>query len=520
MLNLDRGFVKVWFGPEPANKAAGRGPAGASPVEPARARPRRFGLRLNQMAVLSRKRLPVWRTLTLMLSDVIAITLGLCVTYWIRFHSGWIDVSKGFIADDYQAIFPWAVLIWFLSLRFENLYRRRMRVFDFNVVRRIITGSCLALLILIAWNFYNKMGEYSRLASLIMMGAVVAMLIANRLVMNVLFQWLLLRRGVGQSRTVVLGCGPIAESICRSLLSHPEWGMQPIGMVAGHSERRPEHVVPGIPVLGTLKNLEALLSEHRADEVILTEPELERSEIPHLLVECERAMAEFRIVPETTELLLSGMTVETLDGIPLLGIRETPLQGWNAALKRMVDFSAALVGLMLTAPLIGLLAWLIRRQDGMSPFYVQERMGNDGRLFNIIKLRTMRPDAEEQSGPIFATDRDERCTPLGMLLRRTHLDELPQLINVLRGDMSLVGPRPERPFFVEQFRDNVPRYMARHKVKSGITGWAQIHGLCGRHGSISERLKYDLYYIENWSLWLDIKILARTVFGAIRPGPV
>jgi lipopolysaccharide/colanic/teichoic acid biosynthesis glycosyltransferase len=147
-------------------------------------------------------------------------------------------------------------------------------------------------------------------------------------------------------------------------------------------------------------------------------------------------------------------------------------------------------------------------------------MGIDGRAFKIFKLRTMRVGAEQHSGPIFAEDFDPRCTPLGAWLRRAHLDELPQLLNVLRGEMSLVGPRPERPHFIRHFRDNVPRYMARHKVKSGITGWAQVNGLCGRHGSIDERLKYDLYYIENWTLWLDFKILLMTLFGRVRPGPV
>ena len=247
---------------------------------------------------------------------------------------------------------------------------------------------------------------------------------------------------------------------------------------------------------------------------------MDRSHLLELLVQCERAMVVFRIVPETTELLVSGMTVETLDGIPMLGLRETPLQGWNAALKRLIDIIAACAGLILAAPILGILAWLIRRQDNAPAFYKQERMGIDGRLFHIIKLRSMRPDAEQQSGPVFASEFDPRCTKFGHFLRKTHLDELPQLLNVIRGEMSLVGPRPERPHFIDHFRDDVPQYMARHRVKSGITGWAQVNGLCGKHGSIDQRLKYDLYYIENWSLWLDVKILFLTLFGKIKQGPI
>lgn len=473
---------------------------------------------------MSRKRLPVWRILLVMGADLLAIGLGSCIAYWIRFYSPlvrYVPVKNGFEPLHYLHILPCISAIWFLALRFENLYRRRSRVFDFNVVKRIFTGSTLAMLVLIACVFYLKLPDsYSRLASVILMPIVIASLILNRIALHFVFQWMMLHHGVGQTRTAILGGGPLAEQIYQSLLRHPEHGMLPVGMILSHSVAETMWPAKNIPVLGRIDNLEALLLEHRINEVILSQPELDHDQLPELLVACERALAAFRIVPDVTEMLLSGMTVETIDGLPLLGIRETPLQGWNAALKRMLDFLAALSGLILTAPLVGLLAWVIKRQDGASPFFTQERMGVDGRLFKIIKLRTMRPNAEVESGPIFASDYDPRCTPLGTLLRKTHIDELPQLLNVLKGEMSLVGPRPERPYFIEQFRNNVPRYMVRHKVRSGMTGWAQVNGFCGRHGTIPERLKYDLYYIENWSLWLDIKILALTVFGRIRPGPV
>ena len=472
---------------------------------------------------MSRKRLPVWRTLLVMATDLAAIGAGSWLAYWIRFESSLttlVPVNNGYDPRHYIKILPYIWVIWLVALRLENLYRRRSRVFDFNVARRIVTGSCLALLILIAFNFYQPMGVYSRLVSIIMMLSVISTLIVSRIILFFVFRWMMLHHGVGQSRTAILGGGPVAEQVCQSLLRHPERGMRPIGIILGRPGAESPRLPSGLPVLGTADDLESVLIANRVDEVILAQPELDYDRIPHLLVECERALVVFRIVPDTTELILTGMTVETVDGIPLLGIRETPLQGWNAALKRMVDVCAALAGLILFAPIVLVLAWLIRRQDGHPPFYLQKRMGNDGRLFKIIKLRTMRPDAETQSGPTFASDYDPRCTALGSLLRRTHLDELPQLLNVLRGEMSLVGPRPERPYFIEQFRDNVPRYMARHKVRSGITGWAQVNGLCGKHGSIAERLKYDLYYIENWSLWLDVKILFMTVLGNIRPGSV
>jgi exopolysaccharide biosynthesis polyprenyl glycosylphosphotransferase len=455
-------------------------------------------------------------------ADLLAIASGLLLAYWIRFHSpftNYVTVQHGYIPTAYLRVLPYACLGWFLALRFENLYRRRSRVLDYNVVRRIITGSCLALLVIIAFTFYSKAGDFSRMVSVLTFGTVISTLILNRIILHLIFRWLLLHRGSGQSRIVILGGNGIATHLCEAMLRHPEQGMLPAGLILPSSGRKPAHWPEEIPILGTADQLEALLQEHHIDEIIFAGPDVNREDIPHMLVLCERAMTEFRIVPETTELLLSGMTVETLDGIPLLGVRETPLQGWNAALKRMIDFGVAGLGLMLTSPIIGLFAFIIRLLDGHPGIFSQQRMGIDGRLFYIYKLRTMRPDAEADSGPTFASDRDPRCTRLGWALRRTHLDELPQLYNVLRGDMSLVGPRPERPYFIKQFRDNVPRYMARHKVKSGITGWAQVNGLCGLHGSIDERLKYDLYYIENWSLWLDFKILLLTLFGKVRPGP-
>ena len=460
--------------------------------------------------------------------DLLAVCVGLLLGYWARFHSPlvhFLPPAGGHVPEHYLAMLPKALIVWFLALRLENLYRRRARLFDFGIVRKLVTGSALAMLVMIAFAFFSPdrslAGEFSRAVVTISLAAVCLTLIASRLVLHTLYRWMMLRRGFGQSRVVIVGGGEIAAHLCAAMLRHPENGLIPVGLIEGdHLADSPAaHPAPGnVPKLGSVRQLEALLLRHQIDEVIMVQADLDDEGIPHLLTQCERAHADFRIVPKTTDRLLSGMTVETLDGIPLLGIRETPLQGWNAALKRGLDMTVAAVGLLLCGWFLLILAWLIRRQDGHPGFFRQERMGIDGRLFHIIKPRTMRPGAEDQSGPIFASDRDPRCTPLGEFLRRTHLDEIPQLINVLRGEMSFVGPRPERPYFIERFRESVPRYMARHKVKSGITGWAQVNGLCGKHGSINERLKYDLYYIENWSLWLDIKILALTVFGRVRPG--
>jgi exopolysaccharide biosynthesis polyprenyl glycosylphosphotransferase len=223
---------------------------------------------------------------------------------------------------------------------------------------------------------------------------------------------------------------------------------------------------------------------------------------------------DVKVVPDVIQYATIKATLEDLDGLPIISLDEVPLQGWNSMVKRVMDFavSATLLGLLTIVPVLPVIALLIRLFGGKGRVLLrQERMTLDGRSFRIFKFRTMVDGAEKETGPVFATADDPRRTPIGIRLRRYNLDELPQLINVLLGDMSLVGPRPERPPFVQQFRERIPQYMRRHRVKSGITGWAQVNGWRG-NTSIEKRIEFDLYYIENWSLLLDLKILILTLF--------
>jgi Undecaprenyl-phosphate glucose phosphotransferase len=223
-----------------------------------------------------------------------------------------------------------------------------------------------------------------------------------------------------------------------------------------------------------------------------------------------REMIDVKVVPDLLQVIALRARLEDLDGIPIVNINDVPLQGFNAFVKRALDVVLSATALLVLAIPFGLVALLIRRTSPGAIFYRQERMGLDGKPFTIYKFRSMYQDAENETGPIWARDNDPRCTPVGRLLRRTNVDELPQLWNVLRGDMSLVGPRPERPYFVDQFKQRIPQYMLRHKVRAGLTGWAQVNGWRG-NTSIEKRIEYDLYYIENWSVALDIKIMWLTV---------
>jgi exopolysaccharide biosynthesis polyprenyl glycosylphosphotransferase len=225
---------------------------------------------------------------------------------------------------------------------------------------------------------------------------------------------------------------------------------------------------------------------------------------------CDRGKVSIKVFPDVFQIMASEVSIGDLGGLPLLTVRDTALRGWKLTVKRLVDVGGSIMGLILLSPIMMLLAVLIKLDSAGPVFYTQERMGLDGKSFMMLKFRSMRPDAESQTGPIWAKINDDRRTRLGTFLRHFSADELPQLVNVLIGDMSLVGPRPERPMFVEQFKRSIPRYMDRHREKAGITGWAQINGLRG-DTSIIERTKYDLWYIENWSLSLDFRIIARTL---------
>ncbi len=316
-------------------------------------------------------------------------------------------------------------------------------------------------------------------------------------------------RRANPARVLVVGAGDVGRMILQKINQSPNLGYQPVGF-ADDTPGRKE--VAGLPILGNSSQVGFLIREHNVQEVIIGLPEASHEEILDLISQCEREKATVRVFPDVFQIIASEVSIDELNGLPLLTVRDVALRGWRLAVKRTMDLIVSAVILVLVSPFILLTALLIKLDSPGPVFFAQERMGLDARPFQILKFRSMRADAEKETGPVWATPDDPRRTRLGAFIRRHSIDELPQLINVLVGDMSLVGPRPERPVFAEQFRQVVPRYMERHKEKAGITGWAQINGLRG-DTSIVERTKYDLWYIENWSLLLDLKILLRTVFN-------
>jgi exopolysaccharide biosynthesis polyprenyl glycosylphosphotransferase len=338
----------------------------------------------------------------------------------------------------------------------------------------------------------------------------VVMVTASRWILMLARDWLR-RRGRWADKLLIIGTGDVGRMILQKTRQMPHLGYSVVGFVEGDGANGQE--IMGIPVLGTLEDIPEIIDEHDIEEVIIGLPELPHQELLAIISRCERGQVAIKIFPDLFQIIATELSIGDLGGLPLLNVRDVALRGWKLTLKRSVDLIGSAVGLVLLSPILTLVAVAIKIDSPGPVFYAQERMGLDAKPFWCLKFRSMRTDAEAL-GPGWTTENDPRVTKLGRFIRRFSIDELPQLINVLIGEMSLVGPRPERPVYVEQFRRSIPRYMDRHREKAGLTGWAQVNGLRG-DTSIAERTKYDLWYIENWSLWLDIKILLRTAFGAV-----
>jgi len=405
-----------------------------------------------------------------------------------------------------------SLLVVFFYARLYHLARSPSRVDEFYRIVGAstvgtVTGVALSYLLFkntpLELDYPRAMVAYTWLLT-------VALVTVGRLAHGRL-RMVLQARGWGRDRVLLVGTGDVARAILHKILGNPGLGYEVVGVVDvdGNS-------VAGLPapLLGRARDLAALIERHGVDEVIIALPEATHQDILTLISECERGRATIRVFPDLFQIMAGQVGIDDLGGLPLLAVRDIALRGWRRAAKRLMDIVVAMTGLVFTSPLMLFTALLIKLDSPGPVIYVQERMGLDARPFQIIKFRSMREDADV-GGPGWTRPGDPRITRLGNILRRLNVDELPQLINVLIGEMSLVGPRPEQPIYVAQFRRSIPRYMDRHREKAGMTGWAQVNGLRG-NTSIAERTKYDLWYIEHWSLLLDIKIIIRTFFSVFR----
>lgn len=407
------------------------------------------------------------------------------------------------------------VLTIVVMFYFSQLYHQRRVYSRFDHARNVVSIVTLGALLangIVELVFRNTLVDlsYPRSMFFYVWFFSVVLILVGREIHRVL-QARLRTSGLAADNLLIIGTGKIARDITGKIKSVPALGYNLVGIVNGQEEQKGKML--GQPILGGYDQIPQLIDDYQVDQVIIALPDAKRAELVELITLCQRGHVDIKVYPDIFAYMAGDLNVDDLDGTPLLTVRDIALRGWKLSLKRGMDLIGSTMGLMLLSPLMLLTALAIRLESKGPVFYSQIRMGLDGRPFPMIKFRSMRPDAEV-GGPGWTVEDDPRVTRIGRIMRRTNWDEIPQLINVLVGQMSLVGPRPERPVYVQQFRDSIPRYMERHREKAGMTGWAQVNGLRG-DTSIAERTAYDLWYVENWSLWLDIKIVVRTVLQTI-----
>jgi Undecaprenyl-phosphate glucose phosphotransferase len=444
--------------------------------------------------------------------DGLLVGLAWVLAYWLRFHGLRIDAPLG-VPPLRTYLWACAVLIptALLVLRSFRLYRSA-RTSRLGQELLSLTQAFAVTAALAALGSYLVRGELSRLVIVLFFFTAIGCFFVQRAVLRIALREMR-RRGHNLRHVLIVGEGRQAVLLIEKIRAHADFGLSIRGLVA----TEPEAVgtsVAGVPVIGSIEDLPRLIGSQSEDLIYLALARPEWRAEERALQLLADSTASVRMVPDLSQAYRLNPSVEDFDGMPVVLVTESPDQGWNAVVKRAFDIAGAGVGLVLVSPVLALIALLVRLDSPGPVLYTQERVGLNGGRFRMIKFRSMRAGAESQGGN-WTTENDPRRTRLGATLRRLSLDELPQLWNVLVGDMSLVGPRPEQPEHVGRFRASIPRYMLRHHVRAGMTGWAQVNGLRG-DTPLEQRIAYDLYYIEHWSLLFDLRILWLTVGRVFR----
>ncbi len=450
--------------------------------------------------------LHVWFLFT----DLSLTLLAWLAAYWLRFETGLFPIFKD--VPDFSVCLtslPIVGVFAAVAYRIVGQYEiHRLRRFREEIIA-VTKGVTLVSLMVMSTNFFSH-GPYESRLTMLMFWLLTgfAVLSARRVTWSAVRK--LRQRGYNNSHAVIVGTGRVARKTAQALRNANWMGIKNIGFV----EDRPNRFASDLPILGAIADLPQLVNEQKIEHVFIAVPMNRSAEARQVFNVLSRTMVEVRLVADVPNLAGLTLTTSNLDGLPVIGLRESPHFGLNIIVKRAMDIVLSFLGLIALSPVMIAVAAIVRLTSPGPIFYRQERCGLNGKRFWMLKFRTMRVDAEASTGPVWARKDDPRRTPLGACLRRTSLDELPQLINVLKGDMSLVGPRPERPMFIHQFSKTIPNYMARHCVKAGITGWAQVHGWRG-NTSLRKRLQFDLYYITHWNPWLDFRILWMTIWHGV-----
>ncbi len=446
----------------------------------------------------------------LYLTDTLVIFFSWILSYYIRFDLEVAPVTLGVPSFDQYLIAVIPILVIFLfNIKVCDLYeplRGRSSLTEFY---NIIKVTSLSILMIAALSFFYRGESYSRLVVLIFWGVSTVMMIGSHLfVRRLILQ--IRKKGYYLNKVLVVGAGELGQRVAHTIDLHPEIGFSVAGYLSTHKDKVGktfgEH-----KVLGLVQDISEYIKEHKVTQIFVALPLWAHERLEQTLENMGTETVDIKVVPDLLKYMNMNAGVDDFDGLPIVNLTGSPLYGWNLVIKRTVDFLISSFAILITSPIMLGIAILIKLESRGPVLFCQERMGLDGKIFSMMKFRSMHQDAEVQTGPVWAQPNDVRCTRIGSILRRYSLDELPQLFNVFKGDMSLVGPRPERPVFVEDFKKSIPRYMLRLKMKAGITGWAQVNGWRG-NTCLQTRIDHDIYYIKNWSLFFDIRIMIMTLW--------
>lgn len=448
------------------------------------------------------------------LVDGLAVSCAWVWAYYLRFYT-FMAVPKGIPEEvRYLKLVPFILVIFLLVFIISGFYRRTGHHRSaFIEGADILQSSALGLLSFVAFTYFYDEYRYSRGALVMFAFLQPALMIVGRSIVRKGLRYY--RRRSDPRKVLIIASGGAVRHAFAIPFHNELQTPSVLGVVAVGSDHNKKLVTEicqqrKYPLLSEPTDWTDFFASHPVDSVVLALPHNEYEFLDHSLEVIANQVADIKVLPDLARFTRFSQGIEMVEGVPVISIHESPLAGWGSVAKRILDISGAMTGIFIFSPVMIVVALLVRMTSRGPILYSQERMGLDGKTFRIFKFRSMPVDAERATGAVWATAADHRPTKVGAVLRKTNLDEIPQFFNVLFGDMSLVGPRPERPVFVDKFRRDVPGYMLRHKVKAGMTGWAQVSGWRG-NTSIERRIECDLYYIQNWSIWFDLKILLLTV---------
>ena len=454
---------------------------------------------------------------TIIFFDSIVISFAWLSSFYLHFKTSFGPPPRH-ATPDIDIYLLALIPIWIVfmsSIRICGLYQpKRGKPLREKIVN-IVKVVSFSILILTGATFFYREWSFSRIVVLYFFCLTNILMVVSHLLV-----YIVLRKirslGFNVRKVLIAGTGNLALSVAEKISLHPEYGFNVIGFLTAHTKEI-NSKLGGVRVIGSLNEISAVIHKYGVDQLYIALPLSAHDEMEALFDSLGKETVDIKVIPDVLKFINFQSGVEDLDGLPIVSLSESPLHGWNIVVKRLSDIIFSSIFIIVSSPFLILLAIIIRFESPGSIIYRQKRVGLDGNIFEMLKFRSMQVGAEDETGPIWASKGDDRRTRLGSFLRKTSIDELPQLFNVLMGDMSLVGPRPERYVFVEEFKKSIPKYMLRLKMKAGLTGWAQVNGWRG-NTSLDKRIEFDLYYIKHWSLLFDLKIIFMTFWkGFVNP---